>query len=530
MTNKKLFKKPSKIKSKPAKRIRLPKILLDVKGNKYITIEGKRYYPHFPSLKKSGLTERELILKLVEHLTKKKKRKTRVAKQENNLLPTVQQGIPIPSIALSKQPPAMIADPAVREYFKIVNLSEASTQRKLDEEKYAKESKKDDNSRRSKASAGEKKSNRMIGEIKYQGKEAQIEYDPEDAGLISDFIKETENKASKKGEMKGIESAAEKLALESWTKKFQGAKINKIRSLLNDEMKKVGGVSYAKIQKMKAPEIYHKILSLPDTDLYRRTQNAFEAAKKEELKKIVQKVEDEAALVVDVYEEESGADDEEDDSSRAGDEDEKYNLRSPLLSPNTIINNIVHTIEDIGETPPSEGIQQQALGKNRIPRSGLSTDDINKLMSHRRSFLGVVPRDYISKLKDFIIPGRKTAFIVNLDPHNKPGLHWVAVVLLPKQARVLYFDSFGKPCPEDMRKQIKKLIKVSMPGEIPIFKENLIKVQRANSVNCGPFAMKFIENTLDGVPFIKATPYDDSLSGEKKIRKYIANLPKFSKI
>jgi len=100
-------------------------------------------------------------------------------------------------------------------------------------------------------------------------------------------------------------------------------------------------------------------------------------------------------------------------------------------------------------------------------------------------------------------------------------------VINPKKARVMYFDSFGKPCPEDIRKQIKKLVKVAMPGEIPIFKENLIKVQRVNSVNCGPFAMKFIEDIMDGKPFVKATPYDESLDGEKVIKRYIAKLPKF---
>jgi len=98
----------------------------------------------------------------------------------------------------------------------------------------------------------------------------------------------------------------------------------------------------------------------------------------------------------------------------------------------------------------------------------------------------------------------------------------------PKKARVLYFDSFGTPCPEDMRKQIKTLVKIAMPGEIPIFKENLIKVQNARTGNCGPFAMKFIEDTLDGKPFVKATPYDESLLGERQIRKYIAKFPKFT--
>jgi len=213
-------------------------------------------------------------------------------------------------------------------------------------------------------------------------------------------------------------------------------------------------------------------------------------------------------------------DDPEDEYEDEDDENVEYGQHSEIDTTNVSSGQQV-SLSNIMSQGPSHG-------RKTIPSGGLDTQQINQLMNHRRSYLATVPRDQIKNLAPIIESGKTASFIANLDPSHKDGSHWVAVVIIPKKARVLYFDSFGTPCPEDMRKQIKTLVKIAMPGEIPIFKENLIKVQNARTGNCGPFAMKFIEDTLDGKPFVKATPYDESLLGERQIRKYIAKFPKFT--
>jgi len=150
----------------------------------------------------------------------------------------------------------------------------------------------------------------------------------------------------------------------------------------------------------------------------------------------------------------------------------------------------------------------------------LSTIEINHMMRHRRSFKGAVPRDGILSLIDHISPKRTSSFIVNTDPSSRPGQHWVAVMILPKTERILYFDSFGERMPSDMKRDVRVLAEKVMPKSLPILKENLIKFQRANSNNCGFFAMDFIEDILDGETFPDATGFSQVIKGERDIKKY----------
>ena len=59
----------------------------------------------------------------------------------------------------------------------------------------------------------------------------------------------------------------------------------------------------------------------------------------------------------------------------------------------------------------------------------------------RREFRGVYPSDRLPK---FIVNGQAHAFIINTDPHNKPGEHWVALYIT-SFGKCIYFDSFGIP-------------------------------------------------------------------------------------
>lgn len=71
----------------------------------------------------------------------------------------------------------------------------------------------------------------------------------------------------------------------------------------------------------------------------------------------------------------------------------------------------------------------------------MDTDQLKKVLSRDlgSSFGGVYPVDLIP---DHLISNQK-AIVINLDPHYKPGSHWVCLYLSGN--RVEYFDSYGLP-------------------------------------------------------------------------------------
>ena len=75
---------------------------------------------------------------------------------------------------------------------------------------------------------------------------------------------------------------------------------------------------------------------------------------------------------------------------------------------------------------------------------GLNAHQLNSILSRDPyvgpSFGGVYPRDV---LPDYL-PYGKHSFIVNTDPHDQPGEHWIAIHFIGHQIAE-YFDSYGLP-------------------------------------------------------------------------------------
>ena len=86
----------------------------------------------------------------------------------------------------------------------------------------------------------------------------------------------------------------------------------------------------------------------------------------------------------------------------------------------------------------------------------LSTHQIDQVFKEDENYLGTYPMNKLPNLpKTF--PKR---IIINTDPANKVGDHWIALVLTYK--KVFYFDSFGI-----------KMIKLSL-NSIASFKLNCV--------------------------------------------------------
>ena len=74
----------------------------------------------------------------------------------------------------------------------------------------------------------------------------------------------------------------------------------------------------------------------------------------------------------------------------------------------------------------------------------------------RHSFAGVYARDHLLQtIKARHLPA---AYVMNTDPSDKPGQHWVAVYFppLPDSRRPDYFDSYGLTVPADVRQFLKR--------------------------------------------------------------------------
>lgn len=150
---------------------------------------------------------------------------------------------------------------------------------------------------------------------------------------------------------------------------------------------------------------------------------------------------------------------------------------------------------------------------------GLSEVQINKVMNKYKNkpYLGVISADEIkTRILPKVRPNKSLAFIMNTDKRSGKGIHWVAVNVSVKDASVEYYNSFGTaPTPTTM-KGLKQIVdKLKLPV-LYKFKVNRVQHQNNNSSNCGYFAMEFLLKRFRGIPFSKASGYDDRIKNKSK--------------
>ncbi len=143
---------------------------------------------------------------------------------------------------------------------------------------------------------------------------------------------------------------------------------------------------------------------------------------------------------------------------------------------------------------------------------GLYNDEINKVMSNFPSFLGCIMRNEIKTILPYVKPQSMLSFIINTDNNDKPGNHWCAVYIdsSPKGSHsVEWYDSFARPMPEDIKQDVKLILKCLKPSTILKLKENAVLHQKDDSSNCGYFCIKFLIDRYRNKTFAEATGYDD---------------------
>ena len=175
------------------------------------------------------------------------------------------------------------------------------------------------------------------------------------------------------------------------------------------------------------------------------------------------------------------------------------------------------------------------------PNVWLSSVDILDIMKHyernfkKFEFFGPSPVDFDAHMmydqcvwdeickfdiKQQISRGKtKLGFIFNLDKHNQPGSHWVALFVSVKKREIYYFDSYGDDAPPEILKLVERIQAQSTEiGAKYDYKYNHKRHQFGNS-ECGMYSLYFLIHLIREKAF-------DKFNTERVKDKYVENLRK----
>jgi hypothetical protein len=122
----------------------------------------------------------------------------------------------------------------------------------------------------------------------------------------------------------------------------------------------------------------------------------------------------------------------------------------------------------------------------------MDTSEINyhlKLLSQFDCFIGAFARDQLPE-----IHSTPCGLILNTDPINKPGEHWVAIYI-NKSGFGEYFDSYGFP---PLHKDIIIFLNKFCPKG---WCHNTFMLQSINSLTCGLYCIFYIKTRCLGYSY-----------------------------
>lgn len=110
----------------------------------------------------------------------------------------------------------------------------------------------------------------------------------------------------------------------------------------------------------------------------------------------------------------------------------------------------------------------------------MNANNINQKLSKLNYFVGTFPCDRIP-----IVIKRPAYFVINTDSHDKPGEHWVCMILKPNETGE-YFDSFGLP---PLVEHIKYYLDYTCPKG---WCYNTVTLQGLTSFCCGQYCIIYL--------------------------------------
>src|ERR1700712_3875248 len=108
-----------------------------------------------------------------------------------------------------------------------------------------------------------------------------------------------------------------------------------------------------------------------------------------------------------------------------------------------------------------------------------TTEQLFNKLKFLKNFLGVFPRDNLPAIK--FLP---VSLIMNTDPHNKPGQHWVAIHINSDSCGI-YFDSYGLP-------PLNQEFIDYLNDNCNSWTYNKTMIQGYNSLTCGQYCALFV--------------------------------------
>jgi hypothetical protein len=180
-------------------------------------------------------------------------------------------------------------------------------------------------------------------------------------------------------------------------------------------------------------------------------------------------------------------------------------------------------------------------------REWLTTSDIENVLKQYTKkhndfvFVGPVPIDFDKKygpgycivdelckinLNNLLKRKKNRLGVVfNLDAHDQPGSHWVAMFADFYKNEIYYWDSYGSTAPDEVHTLMNRLQKQGeeLGRDIKIMVNN-VRHQYKNS-ECGVYCIHFIVKLLEGIPYneIINTKVDDDSMETNRDRFFIKN-------
>ncbi len=111
-------------------------------------------------------------------------------------------------------------------------------------------------------------------------------------------------------------------------------------------------------------------------------------------------------------------------------------------------------------------------------------------------------------------------FIINTNPHNKPGKHWVALYF-PKRGQAEFVDSYGHP-PSKAHRNFTTFLRQHAKG----YMYNKQRLQGTGSQTCGALSIYYIMHRVHAIPVYSITSkFTDNLSqNDKHITEWIQKI------
>ena len=118
---------------------------------------------------------------------------------------------------------------------------------------------------------------------------------------------------------------------------------------------------------------------------------------------------------------------------------------------------------------------------------------------------------------------KQIGIVFNMDPHYKPGSHWVACFIDLKKQKIYYIDSNGESPHRQIKKFMKNITKQAQTLDIAL--DTIINRKRFqySDSECGMFCLYFIIHLLKGNQYKK---FDKTIINDKlmlKLRKKYFN-------